>query len=80
MPVRTRPTRASVVVFQALLLVALIAPAGNVAAGSVPGLGLHDRDFRTGLAQPTAGQLSTVRAMGAHATWNRFGTPASLIK
>jgi extracellular elastinolytic metalloproteinase len=42
--------------------------------------GLPDYDARTRTVQPTAGQLSLVEGMHAHATWNRFGTPESLIK
>ena len=42
--------------------------------------GLPDVDARAGAVAPTAAQLNTVSSLGAHATWNRFGTPQSLIK
>lgn len=41
--------------------------------------GLRDVDARTGAVQPTAAQKSIVSSLGAHVTWNRYGTPASLI-
>lgn len=48
---------------------------------------LHDHDnrpqqtdFRSGQRAPAAEQLSLVRALGASAEWNRFGTVHSLIK
>lgn len=37
-------------------------------------------DFREGSLQPTALQLAQVKALGAEANWNRFGTVHSLIK
>ena len=41
--------------------------------------GLQDRDVRTNVQGPSAAQRSVVRALGADATWSRFGTPASLV-
>jgi hypothetical protein len=41
---------------------------------------LQDVDRRGGPLPPTRAQRAAVRALGAHATWNRFGTPRSLIK
>src|SRR3954465_12926623 len=41
--------------------------------------GLPDLDARTGALLPTAAQSQLVSSLGAHATWNRFGTPQSLI-
>jgi hypothetical protein len=32
------------------------------------------------MVSPTAGQRQAVSALGAHATWNQFGTPRSLIR
>src|SRR3954463_8879365 len=42
--------------------------------------GLPDLDARTGAVLPTPAQSQLVSSLGAHATWNRFGTPQSLIK
>ena len=42
--------------------------------------GLPDVDARTGSVVPTAAQKQLASSLGAHATWNRFGTPQSLIK
>jgi hypothetical protein len=43
--------------------------------------GLHENvDRRTGTVNPTATQQRAVAALGASATWNRFGTPLSLIR
>src|SRR4051812_30860687 len=53
------------------------APAGAL-LGAAPGLA--DVDTRTGSVTPTAAQRSAVAALGATATWNRFGTPASLVR
>src|SRR4051795_7031146 len=41
--------------------------------------GLADFDARTGAVLPAAAQSQLVSSLGAHATWNRFGTPQSLI-
>src|SRR3954454_19524484 len=41
--------------------------------------GLADIDTRTAFLQPSAAQLQQVAALGASASWNKFGTPASLI-
>ncbi len=40
---------------------------------------LDDFDSRTDLLSPTSAQLTAVDQMDARATWNRFGTPQSLI-
>jgi extracellular elastinolytic metalloproteinase len=50
---------------------------GQVLAGQQ---GLGDLDARTGSVAPTASQAATAAALGATVTWNRFGTPHSLIK
>ena len=42
--------------------------------------GLTDFDARTGTVAPTATQQQLVSSMGARATWNRFGTPHTLVK
>jgi extracellular elastinolytic metalloproteinase len=41
--------------------------------------GLDDLDARAGRVAPSAAALSDVSSMGARASWNRFGTPRSLI-
>ncbi len=41
---------------------------------------LPNLDARTGTVQPGADQKGIVNALGASARWNRFGTPASLIR
>src|SRR4051812_36595668 len=41
--------------------------------------GLPDLDARTGAVLPTSAQTQLASSLGAHATWNRFGTPQSLI-
>ena len=40
---------------------------------------LPDVDRRRGELSPTAAQRAIVRDLGAHASWNEFGTPLSLI-
>jgi len=42
--------------------------------------GLADLDARTGKVDPTSAQKQIVSSLDAAATWNRFGTPQSLIK
>src|SRR6187397_2686979 len=81
MRANTRPaglTRTLVAV-QVLLLLILAAPAHAIAA-DVGSFGLNDKDFRGNIVAPSAAQKSAVGALGAHASWNQFGTPASLIK
>jgi uncharacterized repeat protein (TIGR01451 family) len=53
-----------------------------VAPGTARGSGevLGDLDARTGNVRPTAAQQQLVAQMGAAVTWNRFGSPHSLIK
>jgi len=60
-----------------LVLVALVsaAPASAVANFFDKPQGLADLDARTGLVQPTAAQKQIVASLGAHASWNQFGTP-----
>ena len=69
-----------------LLILSITIPA---AFTSIPAFGiaeilsvhnpLPDFDSRTDLLAPTASQLVTVDQLAARATWNRFGTPQSLI-
>jgi extracellular elastinolytic metalloproteinase len=42
--------------------------------------GLRDYDARSGAIAPTGAQRAAVKRLGAAATWNRFGTPATLSK
>ena len=42
--------------------------------------GRPDLDARTGNVDPTAAQQQIASSLGATVTWNRFGTPQSLIK
>ncbi|HEX2051508.1 MAG TPA: M36 family metallopeptidase [Actinomycetota bacterium] len=69
-----------------VLVVVLVVP---LALAGTPGSGglvdvfdSKDRnvDARSGHVEPTAAQRDAVRALGATATWNEFGTPHSLIK
>ncbi len=76
----------------AVVAAGLVAPTGAGAIGATGGpdvtqlglndapVGLEDFDGRTGSVAPTSAQLSAVRALGANARWNQFGTPQSLIK
>ena len=78
---RGQPRRTILVI--ALLIGALLLPArAAFAFGQVrPGEGsVADFDARTGQVAPSASQVNAVSSMGAVATWNRFGTPHSLIK
>ena len=51
-----------------------------LAPSPVPGQVLNDFDNRTGTVAPNSTQLGMVAGLGATATWNRFGTPASLMR
>lgn len=88
---RFRPRRATARAAIALGgVVALILTA--FPAGSAPGGGLVERGFqgepgvqwdldaRGPTVAPTASQRAAVEAIGASVRWNRFGTPASLIR
>src|SRR3954454_11555442 len=55
------------------------APALAIANARDSQQGLPDIDARTGAVLPTSAQTQLVTSIGAHATWNRFGTPQSLI-
>jgi hypothetical protein len=55
------------------------APALAIANARDTPQGLPDLDARTGTVLPSAAQTQAVSSLGAHATWNRFGTPQSLI-
>src|SRR5687767_11751891 len=79
-----RMNKASAKVLVSALVAALVVtlmPSQALAIGSI--LDVHeplvDLDVRDEKVKPTAEQKAAVRAMGAHALWNRFGTPVSLI-
>src|SRR4051812_25583095 len=63
-------------------LVALSLPQGALGAADIlqARQGLADFDGRTGSVAPTAAQRSAVGALGARASWTRFGTVGSLIR
>ncbi len=88
-------SRRVLLVLTILMVTSLLLPLTTRQTASAQGLGpqvvdipeleqlheaLPDFDARTMVLAPTAGQLSQVSALGAHASWNRFGTPKSLIK
>jgi hypothetical protein len=41
---------------------------------------LPNLDARSGSVEPSSGQRSAVSSLGASVRWNRFGTPASLVR
>jgi len=65
-PSKTRPSAAG--------------PASGIAAAFSNHQGLPDLDARVGSVAPTSAQTQIVSTLGAHATWNQFGTPKSLIR
>lgn len=61
----------------------LLLPGTALAAGNIPEI--HDEPFadvdaRTETVAPTAAQRAAVAALGATATWTRFGTPKTLVE
>ncbi|HEY7529124.1 MAG TPA: M36 family metallopeptidase [Gemmatimonadota bacterium] len=66
----------------AVALLALLCPAAL--AGQARILDVHaalpNLDARTGSVAPSPAQRSAVSALGASVRWNRFGTPASLVR
>ncbi|MGH2572199.1 MAG: M36 family metallopeptidase [Actinomycetota bacterium] len=83
-------SRRKLVLASIFVLLLLVAPTGSGPAAVVPtggglvsiseGRGQEDVDARQGRLQPTAAQEAAVEALGAHAIWNDFGTPNSLIR
>ena len=67
-----------VVGLQVLILAVAVPQAAMAAPVNISGL--PDKDFRSGSIQPTATQRQRVTQLGAAVSWNRFGTPQSLIK
>src|SRR5438477_1360165 len=61
---------------------ALVTSAPALAIGDIlpSQQGKPDLDARAGSVAPSAAQQQIVSGSGAHATWNQFGTPRSLIK
>src|SRR5438477_2422056 len=61
---------------------ALVTSAPALAIGDIlpSQQGKPDLDARAGSVAPSAAQQQIVSGSGAHATWNQFGTPESLIK
>jgi extracellular elastinolytic metalloproteinase len=68
---------ASVAAFGALVLPA---SAFGIAQITDQGDALRDVDVRSGAIAPTSAQRVAIKRLGATATWNRFGTPATLSK
>jgi extracellular elastinolytic metalloproteinase len=56
------------------------AKAGGGFASILDTSGPGSVDARSGSLQPTAEQLRAVASLGAHAIWNDYGTPQSLIR
>jgi extracellular elastinolytic metalloproteinase len=77
---RRRGARAFVLA--ALTILGLVAAPSAFAIGQIIEKqdGLSDIDARVGSKPPSASQQQLVSQLGAHVTWNRFGTPQSLIK
>ena len=61
---------------------ALVLPASafGIAQINDQGDALRDYDVRSGAIAPTSAQRAALKRLGAKATWNRFGTPATLSK
>src|SRR5262245_12714442 len=79
---RTMHLRSGAALVAALASVALGASASSaLAIGDIlPNQqAMPDLDARAGSVAPTAAQQQIVSNLGAHATWNQFGTPRSLI-
>ena len=77
--------------FRQVLLRAVLAAAAGTLVFAGPTLGVREakpgshgslRDFvRSGaISKPTAAQRAAVRALHAKATWNNYGTPATLMR
>ena len=73
-------SRLMAVVAIASLMVTLPLPAFGQAQILSVHDALPDLDARSGSVAPTAQQMTIVSGLGAHATWNDFGTPQSLIR
>src|SRR5215210_7595679 len=79
----TSRRRRHVLAALAVLALAVAIPSSGLAVANIPevhGHGAEDFDARTGRSAPTAVQKALVRRLGATATWNRFGTPQTLMR
>jgi hypothetical protein len=75
--------RRSLLYAAALLVLAATVPSASFAVADIREAGgddVADFDARRGSVPPSARQRAVVRALHASATWNRFGTPQSLIR
>jgi extracellular elastinolytic metalloproteinase len=85
-PGRTRlasAARRHAVILAAVAAAALAVPSAGLAVVQIADVhegGLAPLDTRTARVAPTAAQLRAVARLGADARWNRFGTPASLLR
>src|SRR5215470_16843130 len=77
-----RRLRAGALAVVALAVLALVQTGPALAVADVLDAqqGKPDLDARVGSVAPTSAQQQLVSSLGAHVTWNRFGTPGSLIK
>src|SRR5262245_1817114 len=73
-------TRVAVAAAFALAALATAAPALAIGNTLDKAIGKPDLDARAGRVAATTAQQQLVSGLGAHATWNRFGTPQSLIR
>ncbi|HKU59485.1 MAG TPA: M36 family metallopeptidase [Gaiellaceae bacterium] len=62
------------------VLIALLPSAARGTASFALTAAKPNMTVNGGQIAPTTGQLTAVRALRAHATWNRYGTPGSLIR
>ena len=67
------------VVAMTVAVVLIPVPAGAVGSILEVHEGLPDIDVREGRVAPSPAQRAAAEAMGAHVSWNDFGTPSSLI-
>jgi hypothetical protein len=79
---RRRRTAALTALLAVVGLVVILVPSSAFGNGSIakPQAAKANTSVNAGAVAPTAVQRSLVEKLGAHATWNRYGTPASLIR
>jgi extracellular elastinolytic metalloproteinase len=81
---KLRPRRAlrrsSVLAAAVTAVVVGLLPSSALGVAQIGATAKPDLNTNRGLIAPTAAQQRLVAGLGAHATWNRFGTPGSLIK
>lgn len=83
--VRTLTRRIILALTVAALVLSALGPAGSTPAAAVGNVEplqrlKPDADYRSGSVAPNSTQKTMVSQMGATASWNRFGTPQSLIR